>query len=900
MLRLCLRSIALATFHASHCSLPSSYGELIYLLVVRRTTNLKFLIRDAALLRFFHGLLITAPQVVIHLYTVSLSANSDEDFDAASDIPLYALATCMISLAYTILTFTTSNRLSHKQRRIVLPAHLLQVLWYVCFLSARIIAFALFAHAYGLYVFVIVAGHWILTFFGILRWRTTFCSDITRNEIKSRWYLELPFDFVAACVYIFVFFNLKEGRTRFPSLAYHVLVFVENAVMVSLFFVDQTGLSYAPASIPVVVGVFVLGVCLMLIFYLVFHPRKTFEWYWIGVSRNACSCCASGEESEESTDSVEPRPRIDSKSVNISGPTLVSMNGAIPGLSVKFGDQSFGTSSGDGMRSGQAPFGTELSGMGPTLSSSPPETSQPVTSSISPTSPPPLPTPLSLAGDVGDKSIDSPMSFLEQTSPLDQKGSDTSHYDTLASVRSYSLPRDDGTTLSPESRSEVLGHHQQEAMSPEFSKPFVRKPPTPYPISSLEEDEDEAEDKLKYPYFGNIPAKKLDYHTQPTQLEQHYFPNRAKHPVSSPHVAQLPHQAVPSKSDPEYFYFPSPSHQSSSSGASGQHRPTPLSNQETQSSPSRRNRTLPSGQTPGSPERRRGQYHQPQPQARAEWGGGGRGMAGGERERPKRNLPLYGQVYTPERSRQGDPSYSSVMPRETNAATVQESAYLRRSYGVNLNTGYRDKFQDPPRTLQGSPERTSRPHWSQSVPTYDQQARRHPQRASWSAGRAFQRDREGGGTDIEDNVRPRTYSEGSNHSLQRDRRGRQGLSHGFPVPQAPEGRGRDVLPPDWATRHPSDITFTHRSPLVTQSQFDRPVHLSLKRPASFTSHTTRTLPFESRAPPSFPQDYPSYPNTTGHSSKRASYHGNRYPLQSWTKASTILHTPTAQAPATQV
>ena len=58
-------------------------------------------------------------------------------------------------------------------------------------------------------------------------------------------------------------------------------------------------------------------------YYLMFHPSKTAEWYWIGIPRKCdCSCLRRKPESELELDTVcEQR-----QNVVISSPRLVSMN----------------------------------------------------------------------------------------------------------------------------------------------------------------------------------------------------------------------------------------------------------------------------------------------------------------------------------------------------------------------------------------------------------------------------------------------------------------------------------------------------------------------------------------------------------------------------------------------
>ena len=228
---------------------------------------------------------------------------------------LCALGVCIVSLAYTIATYVASDRLTSKTRRVILPAYASLMGWYTCIVISRIVALTLFTHTFGYYVLILLFCHWLLSVFGILNQRGQFCIDYAQKPPKQRWGLEVPFSLFAACLYQFVYFSLHEGKTRYAVSVYLVVTLIENGIMVALFFSEYSSLWYAPASVAVVIGLFLLGVLLLVIYYLVLHPDKTEDWYWIGVPRRCCQF---------------PRRKGKSycpRSVEISQPTLVNMNG---------------------------------------------------------------------------------------------------------------------------------------------------------------------------------------------------------------------------------------------------------------------------------------------------------------------------------------------------------------------------------------------------------------------------------------------------------------------------------------------------------------------------------------------------------------------------------------------
>ena len=227
---------------------------------------------------------------------------------------------CVISLLYSIASYVTSDRLTSKTRRVIFPAHLCLMGWYVCIIVSRILALTLFTHAFGYFVLLFVFAHWLLSVFGILNQKGQFCVDYAQQPRKQRWWLEVPFSLYAACLYNFVYFSLHEGKTRYAVSVYLVVTLIENALMVVLFFTEFHSLWYAPASVAVVVGLFLLGVVLLTVYYLVLHPDRTRDWYWIGVPKKCCDFPACKGKSY--------RPHH----IEISQPTLVNMNGQATNL----------------------------------------------------------------------------------------------------------------------------------------------------------------------------------------------------------------------------------------------------------------------------------------------------------------------------------------------------------------------------------------------------------------------------------------------------------------------------------------------------------------------------------------------------------------------------------------
>ncbi len=281
---------------------------------------------------------------MVHLYAtvVAFFPPSPTLVNPYSPAVLSALAISTVSVLYTLLSFAVNDRVSGKNRRVILPAHLTQIFWHVCMVSSRVLAFALFGYAYGYYVVAVIGGHWLLMVFVLLLERTTFCADIERQsngELKftRRLCLEIPFDVLAAAVYVFVYFNPKRGRTRVWAGIYHLVTLAENATMGALFYVYTQNLGesfFSPppfyislSALVLVVGLYPVGMAFMFAYYLLYHPKRTGKCYWIGIPR--CACCSGNSESWEE-EVVGTKYQHRNSQVVISGPTLVSHNGFVP------------------------------------------------------------------------------------------------------------------------------------------------------------------------------------------------------------------------------------------------------------------------------------------------------------------------------------------------------------------------------------------------------------------------------------------------------------------------------------------------------------------------------------------------------------------------------------------
>jgi len=100
--------------------------------------------------------------------------------------------------------------------------------------------------------------------------RTRFCTDEDGNEHPYR---EKLFSAVIGFIYIFCFFNTREGITRKRVVLFYSITLVENSLFVSMWYPHRTfrGIM-AITALGVVWGGLVFGIVCMLLYYRFYHP----------------------------------------------------------------------------------------------------------------------------------------------------------------------------------------------------------------------------------------------------------------------------------------------------------------------------------------------------------------------------------------------------------------------------------------------------------------------------------------------------------------------------------------------------------------------------------------------------------------------------------------------------
>lgn len=139
--------------------------------------------------------------------------------------------------------------------------------WHLFIFASRVIAIALFTVRFGFWGPVICGCHVIIMFMWILWMRTDFCPNRC---------LEVLYNIAVGCLYLFTFMNVKDTPTRWKYVFYYALYYVENVVMISLWFTHTDEiLWFREPAMAAVIGGFWVGVFgFMLPYYRFLHPDK--------------------------------------------------------------------------------------------------------------------------------------------------------------------------------------------------------------------------------------------------------------------------------------------------------------------------------------------------------------------------------------------------------------------------------------------------------------------------------------------------------------------------------------------------------------------------------------------------------------------------------------------------
>nr|XP_056710503.1 XK-related protein 4 [Euleptes europaea] len=216
---------------------------------------------DVSMLHLLATFLESAPQLVLQLCIVvqTRTLQALQGLTAAASL---------VSLAWALASYQKALRDSRDDKKpISYMAVIIQFCWHFFTIAARVITFALFASVFQLYFGIFIVLHWCIMTFWIVHCETEFC--ITKWE-------EIVFDMVVGIIYIFSWFNVKEGRTRCRLFVYYFVILLENTALSALWYLYKAPLisdAFAIPALCVVFSSFLTGIVFMLMYYAFFHPN---------------------------------------------------------------------------------------------------------------------------------------------------------------------------------------------------------------------------------------------------------------------------------------------------------------------------------------------------------------------------------------------------------------------------------------------------------------------------------------------------------------------------------------------------------------------------------------------------------------------------------------------------
>ncbi|UYV79508.1 XKR6 [Cordylochernes scorpioides] len=190
---------------------------------------------DATLLRLLECFMESAPQLVLQLYI--LTQVHPETMVIFGTLVPPSVQTGLLVLSIFLSLCSMSWCLAFYQRalrhtqddkcNLNLPGLIMQFVWRFLTIGSRVLALALFASTFRYYVLLVCLIRYLLMTTWILSMKTSFYD----NKCEEFFY-----NCVLGVMYIFCYFNPKDTPTRRRYTIFYLLTFVENTLLISLWF----------------------------------------------------------------------------------------------------------------------------------------------------------------------------------------------------------------------------------------------------------------------------------------------------------------------------------------------------------------------------------------------------------------------------------------------------------------------------------------------------------------------------------------------------------------------------------------------------------------------------------------------------------------------------------------
>ncbi|XP_030638778.1 XK-related protein 5b [Chanos chanos] len=264
---------------------------------------------DASALCLLDALLHSLPQSLLQSWVLLTT-----DVGLLSPVGLCS-GLCVLALAWALVLFGRACSLIRPGHVPMPPvAVVCLLLWRVGMLGARITSLVFFFRAFTWWTCGIVGFHWLAATFWLVSQQTDICRSV------RHWRL---FNCILGAVHVFVFLNVKVGRSRYRMAAFYLVMMLENTVLLLAASDVFSEASWDSMSVPTAVFCsFSVGIISVVLFYHFLHPKST------EISQNPCLCQAD-QDSDETDPSRWPEEKTTPESSGHRHGTF-SITGVVP------------------------------------------------------------------------------------------------------------------------------------------------------------------------------------------------------------------------------------------------------------------------------------------------------------------------------------------------------------------------------------------------------------------------------------------------------------------------------------------------------------------------------------------------------------------------------------------
>ncbi|XP_062519637.1 XK-related protein 6-like [Corticium candelabrum] len=242
--------------HLLQLGVISRYSRLLWKGLKRDRTSVISESEVLAAVGLFHIFLAVGPLLVIQIY---LLAEYEEP------TALLVITVCVLAITFAYLLSFYWLELQAKWT-LKFSRHVVGFLWRFFVISARMVAIAMFMVQHGVWIILVLVIQMIaFTIFNVV---------FTSRRYGTLTFLDFLHILVVGYVHLFCFFNYLEGQTRYRYVLYYGCIFMENTMLILLWFAPNVNKWYSVLVLVIVLVGFILGMIAMVIYYHCLHHSK--------------------------------------------------------------------------------------------------------------------------------------------------------------------------------------------------------------------------------------------------------------------------------------------------------------------------------------------------------------------------------------------------------------------------------------------------------------------------------------------------------------------------------------------------------------------------------------------------------------------------------------------------